>query len=97
MFNKFLNQTVTSIVLAVQDVDGNGYIIELPSVKIIDGTRSAGGLNTDVIGDFEFRAYRDINDPTVSIRIARFPTESGRDWVGHVDATSSITGALTIS
>jgi len=96
LFNKYLNQTVTSIVLGVRDVDGNGYIIELPSVKIINGTRSAGGLNTDVIGDFEFRAYMDATEE-VSIRIARFTPSVLALFAGSLLATSTIFGALTVS
>jgi len=92
LFNKYLNQTVTSIAIGVRDTDGNGYIIELPSVKIINGTRLAGGLNTDVIGDFEFRAYMDSTEG-ISIRIARFPIMA--DFSGAISASSTITGALT--
>jgi len=46
LYDKFLNQTTTSIALVVQDTEGNGYVIELPRVKIINGTRVAGGINT---------------------------------------------------
>lgn len=92
LFNKYLQQTPTSIVLAVQDSAGNGYIIELPRVKIIDGTRSAGGLNTDVIGDFEFRAYMD-PDELVSIRIARFAPSVLAEFAGVCSAGSSASSA----
>jgi len=96
LYNKYLNQTKTSIVLGVVDIDGNGYIIDLPSVKITSGVRSAGGLNTDVIGDFEFRAYMD-SDEEVSIRIARFTPSELALFVGSLRATSTIFGALTVS
>ena len=96
LFDKYLNQTVTSIVIAVQDVDGNGYVIELPSVKIIDGTRSAGGLNTDVIGSFEFRAYMDSSEE-VSIRIARFTPSVVATFAGSASANSNIVAALTVA
>lgn len=94
LFDKFLNQTATSLVFAVRDVDGNGYVIELPSVKIIDGTRSAGGINTDVMGEFEFRAFIDASE-NITIRIARFPVMN--NFYGYLSASSSVTGALTIS
>ena len=96
LFNKFLNQTVTSLVIAVQDANNNGYIIELPSVKIIDGTRSAGGLNTDVIGDFSWRAYMDVTEE-VSIRIARFAPSILATFAGTCIANTSLVGALTIT
>lgn len=96
LFNKYLNQNVTSIAIAVQDVDGNGYVIELPSVKLINATRNAGGLNTDVIGEFEFRAYMDASE-AVSIRIARFTPSVLALFAGTVSATSTVTGSLTVS
>ena len=95
LFTKYLDQTVTSIVIAVQDTDGNGYVMELPSVKLINGTRNAGGINTDVIGTFEFRAYMDASEE-VTIRIARFPVVLDR-FAGTIAATSSVVGALTIT
>lgn len=94
LFNKYLNQTVTSIVLAVKDVDGNGYVMELPSVKIVEGVRSAGGLNTDVIGDFNFRAYMDVTEE-ISIRIVRFPIMANLS--GYIAATSTVTAKLNIA
>lgn len=94
LYNKYLNQDTTSIVFASRDVQGNGILIELPSVKIIDGQRNAGGINTDVIGTFEFRAFMDA-DELVSIRIARFPIMN--NFYGSVAAVSSVTGVLTVS
>lgn len=93
IFDKYLDQDTTSIVFAARDNDGNGYLIELPSVKIIDGTRNAGGINTDVIGSFEYRAFMDDSEE-VSIRIARFPVMNTLS--GTIDAISSVTGALTV-
>jgi len=92
LFDKYLDQDVTSIVLAVRDADGNGYVIELPSVKIIDGTRNAGGINTDVIGDFEFHAYMDATEK-ISIRIARFPVSEY--FEGSIAAVVILAGSLT--
>ena len=80
----------------MQDDAGNGYVIDLPSVKIIDGTRSAGGLNTDIIGTFEFRAYMDSSEEK-SIRIARFTPSVLALFVGTSAANSYAHGALTIS
>lgn len=95
LFDKYLNQTVSSIVVAVQDVDGNGYIIELPAIKIIDATRAAGGINTDVIGSYEFSGYMD-SDEEVSIRIARFTPSVLATFAGSTFVNTNIVGALTI-
>lgn len=72
-FDKFLNQTQTSLSLIVSDeatAQGNAYIIDLPSVKFTDGQRVAGGRNQDIIADLSFQAYRDTSEG-VTIRIAK--------------------------
>jgi len=94
LYNKFLNQTVTSIALAVRDTVGNGYVIELPAVKITSGKRSAGGINTDVIGEFEFKAYMDSTE-SITIRIARFPIAAYLE--SYCNATATVVGALTVA
>jgi hypothetical protein len=94
LYDKYLALNTTSIVFAAQDTKGNGYVIELPSVKIIDGTRNATGINTDIVGTFEFRAFLDASE-LISIRIARFPVMN--NFYGLVSATSSVTGALTVT
>lgn len=93
LYNKFLAHQDTSIVMAVQDSQGSGYVIELPAVVITTGTRSAGGINTDVIGEFGYSAKLSATEGT-TIRIARFPIMSNLQ--GVVQATSTVTGALTV-
>ncbi len=98
LFDKYLNQTETSLVLAIEGGAGNRYIIDLPAIKLTNGTRLAGGPNTDVIGDFEFSAYMNATEAK-TIRIARFPvlTALNEELVGNVINTSSVvTGALTV-
>lgn len=94
LYAKFLSQQSTSIVLAVQDSQGSGYVIELPSIKITTGTRNAGGLNTDVIGEFGFSAFLDPTEQ-ITIRIVRFPIMS--NFAGIITATSTTAAALTVS
>lgn len=72
LFDKYLDQTPSSLSFGVTDGAGNGYIIEIPTMRITDGTRPAGGLNTDVVGTFEWQAYMNPTEE-ISIRITRFP------------------------
>ncbi|GAI86255.1 unnamed protein product, partial [marine sediment metagenome] len=72
LFDKYLNQDPSSMAIGVTDGVGNGYIIEIPQLRITDGSRPAGGLNTDVVGTFSWQAYMDPSE-TISIRITRFP------------------------
>ncbi len=72
-FDKFLNQTQTSLSLIVSDeatAQGNVYIIDLPAVKFTDGQRVAGGRNQDIIADLSFQAFRDSTEG-ITIRIAK--------------------------
>lgn len=71
LMDKFLNATESSLAFIVQDADGNAYIVDLPKVKFTSGKRTGGGLDTDVMADMGFTAYR---HPTLdmTIQIARF-------------------------
>jgi len=67
--DKYLDWTTTSLCFAVRDSDGNGYTFCLPEVKFTDGQRLAGGINTDVIAELSFTAFRDATeDATITIR-----------------------------
>ena len=67
--DKYLDWTTTSLCFAVRDSDGNGYTFCLREVKFTDGQRLAGGINTDVIAELSFTAFRDATeDATITIR-----------------------------
>ena len=67
--DKYLAWTTTSLCWAVRDNDGNGYTFCLPEVKFTDGQRLAGGINTDVIAELSFTAFRDATeDATITVR-----------------------------
>jgi hypothetical protein len=94
LYDKFLAHQDTKLAVAVQDSQGSGYVIELPAVVITTGTRSAGGINTDVIGEFGYSAKLSATEST-TIRIARFPVMA--NFAGTVSAVSTTTAALTVS
>jgi len=96
LFDKYLDQTKTSLVVAVQDGIGNGYVIEIPSVMITNGSRQAGGLNTDVVGDFEWQAFVDA-DEGISICIVRFPAVDSDLLIGSVAGLSTVIGSITVN
>jgi len=96
LFDKYLGQIKTSLAIAVQDGAGNGYVIEIPSIKITNGSRQAGGLNADVVGDFEWQGCID-EDEQISIRIARFPVVGTDMLFGSVTGISVAAGDITTS
>lgn len=77
-YDKFLNQTQTSLSLIVSDettTQGNAYIIDLPAVKFTDGQRVAGGRNQDIIADLSFQAFYDSTASELcSMKIVKVPS-----------------------
>lgn len=68
---KYLDDTVTSIAVSLEDTAGNAYVIDLPRVKYSAGRRVAGGENTDIIADMSWTAFRHPTED-VTMRITRF-------------------------
>jgi len=77
MFDKYLNDTYTSINLSTQDSAGNGYVITLPRVMLTKATVMAGGRNTDLMASFEYTAYRDVNNTVPALRATMFMDRFG--------------------
>lgn len=66
--DKYLNFDKTAVTVLFQDVDGNVYVVELPRVKFTQGTKVAGGENSDVVLDMAFSAYRhEVEDATIRV------------------------------
>lgn len=49
MYNKFRNNTATSLSFSAKDGSGNGYVIVLPKIKFTSMQVQAGGLDSDVM------------------------------------------------
>jgi hypothetical protein len=59
MYDKFINNTATSISWTVQDGAGNGYALNLPKVKYSDAKVAAGATDTDCLISMPFTALMD--------------------------------------
>lgn len=59
MYDKFLNNTVSSIAFAMTDTSGNGYGYTFPRLKYRDVKVNAGGMNQDMILTMPFDAFFD--------------------------------------
>lgn len=70
LVDKYLNFTATSLAFIVTK-NGKSYIIDFPRVKFSQGPRSAEGINTDVMGNMQYQAFRDPTE-NITIRIQRF-------------------------
>jgi hypothetical protein len=59
LYDKFLNNTATSLTWNIKDGNGNGYAFTLPKVKFGDAKVNAGGLNQDLMLSIPFTALMD--------------------------------------
>jgi hypothetical protein len=59
MYNKFLNNTETSLAIPVQDNAGNGYVFVFPRMKYTAAKVNAGGLDQDNMLSLDFTALMD--------------------------------------
>lgn len=72
LYDKYLDFDSTSLAKVFQDTAGNGYVIDLPSVKVTDAQRHAGaGLGDDFKVPCTWQAFRDASED-ITIRIVRF-------------------------
>jgi hypothetical protein len=68
---KLTGNTPSQFAFVVNDAAGNTYVIDVPQMKFTQGQRPATAINTDVIEELSWEAYRDPVE-LVTMRIARF-------------------------
>lgn len=61
LYDKFTNNTSTSISFRVVDPSGNGYVVTLPAVRYGDAKVNAGGMDQDAMISLPFTAIRDVS------------------------------------
>jgi len=66
-YNKFLNNTATSLMFTLEDSAGNSYAVSIPEIKFSTASVNASGINQDVMQATGFTA---ILDPDFSYTIA---------------------------
>lgn len=68
LYDKFVNNTASSLSFRSSDSAGNGYIISLPKIKYSDAQVQAGGLDQDVMLSMPFTAiYDSVQNHTIAI------------------------------
>lgn len=70
LYDKYVNETASSLAIALEDPDGNAYVIEMPQVVFSVGNRSSA-QNPDVLARMNWSAYKDPTED-ITIRISRF-------------------------
>ncbi len=71
LYKKYLSQEGIGLYFIIEDAAGNAYLVELPEVKLTTGSRSGGAIDTDIMSEHAFSAYR---HPTLgyTIRITKW-------------------------
>ena len=59
MYDKFVNNTASSLSWSAVDTAGNGYVFTLPNVKYSDAKVTGGSLNSDAMLSMPFTALMD--------------------------------------
>lgn len=72
LFDKYLGDVYTSLVVATQDSAGNGYVMTLPRVMLMTGKVTAGAKNQDVMAQFTFTGYADLGNATAGLQKTMF-------------------------
>lgn len=68
IYDKFLNDTYTQIILSTVDTSGNGYVITLPRVCLMNGKIVAQGENQDIMATFDYACYADDTNSVAGLR-----------------------------
>lgn len=77
IYDKFINDTYTSLIVSTQDTAGNGYVFSLPRVLLMNGRVVAQGENQDVMATFDFEAFADDANATAALRKTIFVDRVG--------------------
>jgi hypothetical protein len=72
LYDKFIGDVYTSLVVSTQDSAGNGYVITLPKVMLSGGKVVAGSKDTDIMAEFDYTAYSDKTNANVALRKTMF-------------------------
>jgi hypothetical protein len=72
LYDKFINNVYTSIIVSSTDSAGNGYVFTFPKVNLTTGKIQAGAKDQDLLATFEYTAYRDLANPVAALQKSLF-------------------------
>ncbi len=71
LYNKFVQNTQSSLTVIFQDAAGNGMLFDMPEVIFTDGGRVVSGKDGDIMADMEWTSRSDTTE-AIMCRIAKF-------------------------
>lgn len=72
MYDRFVDNINTGVIAAVQDAEGNGYVLSMPKVNLSSGKIMAGSRDTDIMATFDFMALADVENAVPALRKTLF-------------------------
>jgi hypothetical protein len=68
LYDKFIANAYSSLVLGTQDSAGNGYVFSMPRINFLSDKITAGAKDQDLMASIEFRALSDDANATVALQ-----------------------------
>lgn len=68
IYDKFVANTTTSIIISTQDESGNGYVFTLPIVNLSNSKIVAGAKDQDLMATFDFMGLSDDSNADSTLR-----------------------------
>lgn len=72
LYDKFLDDEYTQIIVGTQDALGNGYVVTMPRVALMTAKVMAGSKDSDIMAQFTFEALADESNATAALRQTMF-------------------------
>lgn len=72
LYDKFLGDVYTSLVVGTRDAAKNGYVFTLPRVQLSNGKIVAGAKNQDIMAEFDFTGFSDDTNAVAGLRQSLF-------------------------
>jgi len=72
LYDKFLSNAYTQIIVSSQDASGNGYVFTMPRVSLMNSKITAGAKDQDLMATFDFMALSDDSNAVAGLRKTLF-------------------------
>lgn len=68
LYDKFLSNAYTTLIVSTQDASGNGYVVTLPRVSLMNSKITAGAKDQDLMATFDYMALSDDSNAIAGLR-----------------------------
>lgn len=72
LYDKYLNDTGTGLILGTRDAALNGYVLTMPNATLMTARVVAGGKNQDVMAELTYEVFADLENPIEALRKTLF-------------------------